>query len=67
MITLNAFSPTAVELTPEELSLYGTMDRVRQATNAGIRRWVIQWRDLLGGRVLDGQGESTATSVLAMF
>jgi hypothetical protein len=53
MITLNAYSPTAVELTPAESSLYGQMDRVRQATNAGIRRWVTQWRDLLRGRVLD--------------
>lgn len=53
MITLNAFTPTAVELTPAEFSLYGSMDRVRQATNAGIRRWVVQWRELLHGNVLD--------------
>lgn len=53
MITLNAFSPTPVELTPAEQSLYGQLDRVRQATNAGIRRWVLQWQDLLAGRVLD--------------
>jgi SAM-dependent methyltransferase len=54
MITLNAFSPTPVDLTPVEASLYGQMDRVRQATNAGIRRWVHKWQELfLGCRVLD--------------
>jgi len=53
VITLQAYSPSAVDLTPAEASLYGQMDRVRQATNAGIRRWVIQWRELLQGRVLD--------------
>lgn len=53
MITLNAYSPTAVELTPAEASLYGQMDRVRQATNASIRRWVAQWREVLKRKTLD--------------
>lgn len=46
-------SPTPVELTPAEQSLYGGLDRVRQMTNAGIRRFVNQHRELLQGRVLD--------------
>lgn len=46
-------SGSALELTAAEQSLYGTMDRVRQMTNAGIRRFVANHRELLQGRVLD--------------
>jgi hypothetical protein len=50
---LTYFSGDAPELSPIELSLYGKMDVVRQAVNAGIRRWVDAQRECLGGRVLD--------------
>lgn len=52
-ITLRYFTGTPVELSPAETSLYGQLDRVRQATNAGIRRWVNEHHELLRGRVLD--------------
>lgn len=52
-IDLKYYTGSAVELTAAEASLYGTMDPVRQAVNAAIRRWVAQWRELLRGKVLD--------------
>lgn len=52
-MTMNFNSPSAVELTAAEQSLYGHLDRVRQMTNAGIRRFVGNNRQFLAGRVLD--------------
>lgn len=52
-INMEFTSATPVELSPAEASLYGTMDRIRQATNASIRRFVDAHRELLAGRTLD--------------
>ena len=52
-LKLRYFTGSSVELTAAEQSLYGTMDIVRQATNAGIRRFVAAHRELLTRRVLD--------------
>ncbi len=46
-------SSTPVDLSQSEGSLYGQLDRVRQMTNASIRRFVDQHREMLVGRVLD--------------
>ena len=53
MISLTYYTGDGVELSPAEQSLYGRNDVVRQATRAGIRRWVNEHRELLTGRVLD--------------
>lgn len=51
--TLTFFTGSAPKLSPEEISLYGTMDVVRQVQNASIRRFVAANKDYLQGRVLD--------------
>jgi SAM-dependent methyltransferase len=52
-ISLTYYSGDGVQLTGVEASLYGRNDVVRQATRAGIRRFVNEHRELLSGRVLD--------------
>lgn len=52
-ISLTYFTGDAVALTGPEASLYGRNDVVRQATRAGIRRWVSAHRECLSGRTLD--------------
>jgi len=52
-MTMRFSSADAHELSPTELALYGQLDRVRMMVNAGIRRFVNDQRELLGGRVLD--------------
>lgn len=53
MIHLRFTTSDAVGMTPAEISLYGGMDRIRQAMNSSIRRFVNEHRELLAGRVLD--------------
>lgn len=52
-ISLTYYTGDGVDLSPVEQSLYGKGDVVRQATRAGIRRFVAEHRELLTGRVLD--------------
>lgn len=52
-ISITCFTGDGVELSAIEQSLYGRMDVVRQAMNAGIRRFVSSHSELLSGRVLD--------------
>jgi hypothetical protein len=56
---LTYFTGDAPVLTPQELSLYGTLDRVRQMQNASVRAFVNEHREWLQERVLDyGAGKA---------
>lgn len=53
MMNLRYSTPDCPEFSPTELGLYGKLDTVRIAVNAGIRRFVNDHREVMRGRVLD--------------